>query len=52
MKYSAYNGMEPDGHLIALCQHHHDDYHKSFGTKRTMIKTTLLYVERIKAELA
>lgn len=48
MVYTAYNGTEPDKHLVALCETHHNAYHAKYGTKSSMLKTTKLFITEIK----
>jgi len=38
-------GREPDEALVALCPHHHRDYHQSFGVQHDMMETTDLFVK-------
>ena len=50
MVYTKYDGNEPDAHLVALCEAHHNGYHKEYGVKKSMITTTIEYINRIKNE--
>lgn len=49
MVYSAFNGTEPDAHLVALCETHHNDYHEKYGTSRSMLKTTKAFIDEIRS---
>ncbi len=38
-------GREPDEALVALCPHHHRDYHRHFGVQADMMETTDLFIQ-------
>ena len=44
MKYTAFDGTEPDGNLIPLCERHHDEFHRLNGSSKDMIAKTYQFI--------
>lgn len=45
-RYDVKYGDEPDSALVALCQMHHHEFHKSYKLQQNMVHDTDTYVEQ------
>jgi hypothetical protein len=48
MRYTAYDGTEPDCNLVALCDDHHAEYHALHGTTHDMVSTTFAFIQSVR----